>query len=136
MLPDEVFDEAVIINQLLVVDLCAALQLHFLRVELPFDLDLLEREADKSEHLLSVALELESDVEGARLQHLRVQINLVIAVLREWILRTDNSFRHGVAREVQPGSPLQDHPLFVLLVALNLVIRRVLDIGGDRNHLV
>lgn len=42
----EVFDEAVIVNQLLVIDLCAALKLHFLRVELPFDLDLLERVAD------------------------------------------------------------------------------------------
>ena len=106
VLSNEVFDEAVIVNQLLVIDLRAALQLHFLRVELPFDLDLLERVADQSEHLLSVALELESNVEGTRLQHLRVQINLVVAVLSEWILRADDSLRHGVAWEVQPGSTL------------------------------
>lgn len=77
LLSDEVLDELVVIDQLLVVNLCSAFEFHFLGVILPLDLDTDEGEAYKLQHLLWVTLELDTDIETAWLKLLVYDLLLV-----------------------------------------------------------
>lgn len=113
LLADKVLNESVIVHKFLVVNLCAALQLHFLRIKLPLYLDLDEGETHEPQHFFSFSLEFEAYVEGAWLKHLLVQLHLIVSVLRKRILSVNTSLSLLVARIIQPNLTLHLHALWL-----------------------
>ena len=85
LLPDEVLDEFVIINKLFVIHLRSALELHFLWIVLPFDLNFDQGKADELQHLMWISLELESNMESSSLQ-LLIDYYLLIPICAERVL--------------------------------------------------
>ena len=86
LLPNEVFNELVVIDELLIVDLRSAFQFHFLGVVLPLDLYLHECAAHKLQHFVWITEELHAHVIRALLLHLNVKLALVTPRIdTEWI---------------------------------------------------
>lgn len=64
LLADEIFNELIIVYNLLVINLGPAFQLHFLWIILPLNVVLHQRIADQLEHFMRVSLEFYTNMEG------------------------------------------------------------------------
>ena len=79
LLSNEVFDELVVIHQLLVINLCPALQFHLFWVILPLYLDSYQGKAYQLQHFVRITLEFQTHVEGSSLK-LLIDDNLLVSV--------------------------------------------------------
>ena len=119
LLSNEVFDELVVIHQLLVINLCPALQFHLFWVILPLYLDSYQGKAYQLQHFVRITLEFQTHVEGSSLK-LLIDDNLLVSVGAKRVLWVGVFGWRFVSSGIQPLG---------LILRRSLVLHEVVDLG-------
>ena len=87
LLPNEIFDELIIVNQFLIIHLGSTFEFHLLGIILPFNFDFSEGVTYQFQHFVRITLEFHAHMEWVGLHLLRNQADLIIPFVTERVFR-------------------------------------------------